>query len=350
MRSRAGRILKGRHISAVALVAAMAALLAPAGAGAVEPVLEVVVPGHSFPVAFTTEGGEVTAEMSDSESTVVHCASSSGQGELTGPRSAVAKYVFSGCVAEHPSAKCQSASANPEEIKTEQIPAELVYISQAKHEVGILLNPGKDVVYMTFECGKEPVEARGPFLAPVGPVNQEVTSFTATLSGLAGVQTPNEYENLRGELFKAIPEGSREGEPFVTTGVASTITIHSAVSGMIRAISAEEVQAKQHEEEVQRQHAAEVKQQEEAAAKRHQEEAAASKKYAEEVAAATRKHQEEEAAAAALEKKHQEEAAKKKRQLAKALKQCKRQSKHKRAQCEAKAKRRYGAKSKQKGK
>ncbi|HEY2768511.1 MAG TPA: hypothetical protein VGI76_09645, partial [Solirubrobacteraceae bacterium] len=295
MRSRAGRILKGRPISAVALVAAIAALLAPASAGAVEPVLEVVVPGHSFPVAFTTEGGAVTAEMSDSENTVVHCTSSSGQGELTGPRSAVAKYVFSGCVAEHPSAKCQSASANPEEIKTEQIPAELVYISQAKHEVGILLNPGKDVVYMTFECGKEPVEARGPFLAPVGPVNQEVTSFTATLSELAGAQTPNEYENLRGEIFKAIPEGSREGEPFVTTGVASTITIHSAVSGMIRAISTEEVQAKrheeevqakQHEEEVQSQHAADVKRQEEAAAKSHQEEAAASKKYAEEVAAA----------------------------------------------------------------
>lgn len=349
MRSRAGRILKGRHISAVALVAAMAALLAPASAGAVEPVLEVVVPGNSFPVAFTTEGGAVTAEMADFESTV-HCTSSSGHGELTGPRSAVAEYVFSGCTTENPTAKCQSASANPEEIKTGQIPAELVYISQAKHEVAILLNPGKEVVYMTFKCGGESAEARGPFLAPVGPVNQETTSLTATLSELAGAQTPNAYENLRGEIFKAIPEGSREGKPFVTTGVASTITVHSAVSGMIRAISAEEVQAKQHEEEVQRQHAAEVKQQEEAAAKRHEEEAAASKKYAEEVAAANRKHQEETAAAEALKKKHQEEAAKKKRQLTKALKQCKHQPKRKRAQCEAKAERRYGAKGKGKRK
>ncbi|HEY3828103.1 MAG TPA: hypothetical protein VGL57_02795 [Solirubrobacteraceae bacterium] len=333
----------------------MALLLVPAGAAAVEPVLEFVVPGNAFPVAFTTEGGAVTAEMAGFAS-VVNCSASHGEGELTGPRSAVAKYVFTGCVTEHGSStKCQSATAlNEGEITTGQIPAELVYISQAKHAVAILLNPdntlSEDIVYMTFKCGGESVEARGPFLAAVGPVNQEANSFTTTLSQLAGAQTPDEYENLRGEMFKAIPEASREGNPFVTTGVASTITVHSAVSGTIRAISAEEVLTKQHEEEAQRQHAAEVKQQEEAAAKRHQEEAAAAKKHEEEeVAAATKKRQEEEAAAG--KQKRQEEAAKRKRLLAKALRQCKRQpTKHRRAQCEARAKRRYGAKRKQKRK
>lgn len=358
MRLRASWILRGHHVSAVALVATMALLLVPAGAAAVEPVLEFVVPENSFPVAFTTEGGEVTAEMPDFAS-VVHCSASHGEGELTGPHSAVAKYVFTGCVTEHGSStKCKSATTlNEGEITTGQIPAELVYISQAKHEVAILLNPdntlSEDLTYMTFTCGGESVEARGPFLAAVGPVNQEANSFTTTLSQLAGAQTPDEYENLRGEMFKAIPEASREGKPFVTTGVASTITVHSAVSGTIRAFSTEEVLTKQHEEEAEaqrRQHAAEVKQQEEAAAKRHQEEAAAaSKKHEEEVAAATKKRQEEEAAAG--KQKRQEEAAKRKRLRAKALRQCKRQpTKHRRAQCEARAKRRYGAKRKQKRK
>jgi hypothetical protein len=355
MRLRKRRTLRGRDTLIAALIAASALLLAPAGAAAVEPVLEFVVPGNSFPVAFTTEGGAVTAEMAGFSS-VVSCSASHGEGELTGPRSAVAKYVFTGCVAEQGSStKCQSATAlNEGEITTGEIPAELVYISQAKHEAGILLNPdntlSEEIVYMTFKCGGESVEARGPFLAAAGPVNHEANSFTTTLSQLAGAQTPDEYENLRGEKFKAIPEASREGKPFVTTGVASTITVHSAVSGTIRAISAEEVQTKQ--EEVQRQHAAEVKQQEEAAAKRHQEEvAAAGRKHEEEVAAAAKKKQEEEAAAAAAKQKRQEEAAKQKRLLTKALKQCKRQpTKHKRAQCEAKAKRRYGAKRTQKRK
>jgi hypothetical protein len=42
------------------------------------------------------------------------------------------------------------------------IEADLVYIDQAKHEVGMLLNPGGGL-YMTFECGGESVEAIGRF-------------------------------------------------------------------------------------------------------------------------------------------------------------------------------------------
>lgn len=64
-----------------------------------------------------------------------------------------------------------------------------MYIDQAKHEVGMLLNPDGGI-YMNFECGGESVEAIGPFLSPVGPINKEATSFTATLSQSDGVQTP----------------------------------------------------------------------------------------------------------------------------------------------------------------
>jgi hypothetical protein len=350
-------MLHGRHAAVAALIAAIALSLAPAGAAAAEPVLEFVVPNNSFPLAVTTEGGAVSAEMSGF-GILMHCTASHGEGEITGPRTAVARFVFTGCTTKGgASVKCQSVGASAEEIKTGTIAEELVYLDQAKHEVAILVNPS-GWVYMEFECGGEHAEARGPFLAAVGPVNEEASSFTTTLSDLAGEQTPDEYENLRGERFKAIPEGSRNGKPFVTTGVEGTIVIDPAQAGSVRAISVEEVQAKEHEEAVQREHAAEAKQHEqeakqheEAALRQHeqevkQQEEAAAKRRQEEAAA--KQHEEEAAAAAttAAKQKRQEEAAKQKRLLAKALKQCKRQPAKRRAQCKAKAEKRYGAKQK----
>jgi hypothetical protein len=276
----------------------LAALLVPAGASAASPVLEFVPHGASLPVSFTTEGGPVIAELAGF-SKVVHCSGSAGQGEITGPRTAVAKYEFTGCVAQTGSmveAKCKSEGApNPEEITTGPIAAELVYLDQAKREVGILLNPGGGI-YMTFECGGELTEARGPFLASVTPVNEAASSFTATLTESNALQTPDEYENAAGEKHKATPEGNREGAGWVTTGVASAITVHPSAPIEIRAITAAEVEARQHEAEArQRDDEAKAAAAAAAAAKKQQEEAAARKRHEEEVAAANKKHTEEEA-------------------------------------------------------
>jgi hypothetical protein len=213
-------------------------------------------------------------------------------------------------------AQCKSDSApNPEEILAEEIEADLVYINQAKHEVGMLLNPGGGI-YMTFKCGGELVEASGPFLSPVGPINQESTIFTATLSRLGAVQTPSEYENALGEKRQAIPMGKREGNPsWKTTGVELAFTIHPSTSLQIKAITAAEIEAKQREEE----------------------------------AAATKKRQDEEAAAAAATKRRQEEEARLERLrrslLSGTLKQCRQaaHSKHKRVRCEKRAKKKYGS-------
>jgi hypothetical protein len=289
-----------------ALIAASAtvvlgALLMPGSAGAASPVLEFVAPGGSLPVSFTSAGGPVVAELAGFE-TVVHCAGSSGEGEITGPRATVSKYEFTGCVASAPGsksvAKCKSEDANPEEIRTGPIAAELVYLDRAKREVGILVNPGGGI-YMSFECGGESTEARGPFLSSVTPVNEEASSFTATLTESAAMQTPDEYENAAGEKRKATPEGKRGSHEWVTTGVATTITVHPSVSVEIRAIAAEEAEAKQREEEArqreQRRHEEEASAA--ASAKRHQEEEAAAKKHHEEEIAAASKRQEEERAA-----------------------------------------------------
>lgn len=226
--------LGGMCICVVALLAAFV----PANASAASPVLEFVIPGHGFPTSFLADGGEVTAEMTGFD-TVVHCTGSHGKGEIIGPRSTISSYVFTGCETQGGTDgghKCESSGANEKEITTGMIDGELVYIDQAKHEVGILLNPSGGV-YMNFECGGEEVEARGGFLAPAGPINQEATSFTATLSRSGAMQTPDEYENANSEKRQAIPMGKRGTQPLVTTGVALGFAISSSFSGEIKAIA-----------------------------------------------------------------------------------------------------------------
>jgi hypothetical protein len=346
--SRVGQLLQSRHLCAVALVAAMALLIVPAGASAASPVLEFVVPGNTFPVNLTTEGGEVTAE--GFSGAVMTCAHSSGQGEITGPRRAIAKYEFTECKTASPgSQKCKSEGAGAEEIKTGPVEAELVYISQKNREVAVLLNP-RGGTYMKFECGGIPARGEGLFLAPGGPLNTETTSFTTMLSKSGGVQTPDEYEGAGGEKLKAIPLGEKNNNSMLEpTGVESTITVTTAEPVEVRAITAEEIEAKQREE---------AKKQEEALQKQEAtllELGEAFKKVEEhakqleaanaQLAAAARKDQEE---AGATKKKLEELKAKshppsRPQLLAKALKTCKKRPKKQRPRCVASAHRKYGA-------
>jgi hypothetical protein len=280
---RVGRLLRIRGAPVAVLTMTMALLLVPASASATSPVLEFVVPGSHFPVAFTTESESVTAEMANFAN-VVHCEASHGEGEITGPRSTVSEYTLTGCKTESPSnEKCRSAGAEEEEIRTGLIEADLVYIDQAKLEVAMLLNPDGGI-YIAFECGHESATGSGPFLARVGPINTEANVFEATLSQTDSMQTPSEYEGPDGETLPAVPMGEHGGGELVTTGVEAMFTVHSSVSGYIKAVSSEEIEAKKHAEEA-------------ATKKRQEEEEIAAKKRLEEEAAAARKHQEAEAAA-----------------------------------------------------
>jgi hypothetical protein len=360
---RGSQPLRGRHLCAVALVVAMALLLVPADASAVSPVLEFVVPGHSLPVSFATESGAVSAEMAGFES-LVHCTASHGEGEITGPRSTVSEYRLTGCVTERGShEKCKSAGASQEEIRTGPIDAELVYIDQAGLEVGMLLNPGGGT-YIAFECGGVSAEGQGPFLAPVGPINQEATSFTATLSQLDSVQTPDGYENEKGERLQAIPTGRKGTDKFVPTGVEAAFTVHPVVPVEIKAVTAGEIEAKQHEEEAKKQEETLQKQEatlqkQEATLKKQEEALKKAEEHAKQIGEEAKKHEEALNAQIAAIKKHlEEEAAKKKQEeskpptraqlLSKALTKCKKQPKNKRAQCVAEATKKYGHKAKKK--
>jgi hypothetical protein len=342
------------------LVAATALLLVPAGASAASPVLEFVAPGHSLPVSFTTAGGEVTAE--GFSGAVMTCAHSSGQGEITGPRRAIAKYEFTEC--KTGSQKCKSEGAGAEEIKTGLIEAELVYIDQKNREVAVLLNPHGGT-YMSFECGGTPARGEGPFLATGDPLNTETTSFATTLSKLGGVQAPDEYEGAGGEKLKAIPFGEKNNNLMLEpTGVESTITVTTAVPVEVRAITAEEVEVRQHEEAKKQEEALQTL---ETALKKQEEALKKAEEHAKQLAGEAKKHEEEVTAQlAATVKKYQEEAAATKKQLeatekqlaaieakiqpptrarllAKALRACQKQPKKQRARCVASAHKKYGA-------
>jgi hypothetical protein len=320
------RRLRGAWAGFGALIVAVVLAVGAGSAGAAEPVLEFTSGSSALPFQFNAQGGEVTAVLSNFD-TVVHCERSLGLGEIVGPRTAFSTYSFTGCETQgggEGGYECHSPTALPKEIQTPPIEAELVFIDQASKEVGMLLDPHGGV-YMEFECGGENVKALGPFLSPVGPVNQEGTSFTASLFRSGATQLPGAYESLTGEALLAVPTGQRELSSG-TTGVELSFAIHTYQPLMIKAITAAEVEAKQRGEEVE-------------ARKRHDDE----------VAAAARKHAEEEAA----QKRQEEEAAKARErrrakatalahQRSKALKQCRRaDAKRVRVRCEARAKKRY---------
>jgi len=314
------RLHAGQILVAGLCVAALAVLTltgGPAQARAASPVLEFVSSTSAFPIGFTADGGEVTAALADFDS-VVECTDSEGEGEIVGPRSTLSKYVFTGCEAQgggEDGEQCQSEGADPEEIRTGTIEAELVYIDQAKHQVGMLLNPSGGI-YMNFTCGGQSVKARGSFLSPIDPINQETTSFAAILSRSGAVQTPSEYENAIGEKRQAIPMGERGANPLATTGVELAFAINPAAPLEIKAVTAAEIEAKQREE----------------------------------AAAATKKRLEEEAATAAAIKRREEEEAKtaqlrRARLRSQALARCRKiPAKEKRVRCVKRVKKKYSAK------
>jgi hypothetical protein len=277
-------------------------LSAPTAASAASPVLEYAVPAGP-PVTFTVEGGELTAEM-EGLGSLLHCEGSWGEGEITGPRSTVSEYTFTGCTSERGShVKCESAGEPEGEITTGQIEAELVWISQARREVGELLDPSGHP-YIEFKCEGISAVGYGPFLAPVTPIDSEATSFTATLNKSGAMQIPDEYEGAGGEAIPAIPRARHGTDPeLLTTGVESIFAVHSSALVDVEAVTAQEVELeqqaqqqawqqaqKQREEAETRQR--QQKQDEEAAAvaaaaaKKHQEEAAAKTQHEEELASA----------------------------------------------------------------
>jgi hypothetical protein len=325
-------------LGVVALIAALALAIVPARASAATPVLEFASPGVSFPIEFEAFSDDVSARLGDFDK-VVNCEEAEGGGDITGPRTTSSIYFFYGCVAEDIGGgnpvECVSPDAvEEEEIRSERIEAEPVYLDQSKHEVAMLLNPGGGT-YMEFACGATDIVAQGSFLAPVTPVNTLISFFTAKLTRNGNAQIPTQYEDLSGVKHQAIPTAIVNGTAPDYSGVGLTFAIATGVPLEIKSVNAAEVEAKQRAEE---EAAAKKRQEEEAAAKKRQEDEAAAKKRAEEETAAKEALARRLAERKAIAKKVAHE-----RQLrAKGLKRCRGLgSKPRRIRCETRVKKKY---------
>jgi hypothetical protein len=159
--------------------------------------------GHTN-LKYTLAGGFATFENNQRES--LSCSASTGEGEITGAKTATGKLKLTGCAIN--GTRCQTQGAMAGEIVTGTLPVELVYISKERHEAGLVFN-FQSSTFASWSCGiTNGFGMRLSVIALVTPVNSNVATHTVTLAKTAniGEQNPTKYENGEGQLITAWPE------------------------------------------------------------------------------------------------------------------------------------------------
>ena len=131
-------------------------------------------------VAFKETGTGST--MSSGTAVDLVCASSTGKGKLTGPKSLSEKIVYSGC--ENGAAvKCQSGKT-PGEIKSGKLVGTLVYALKGSALVpAVEIAPASGTTVFKYSCGtKAKAVVSGQILGAVGPVESSSTELTETFA------------------------------------------------------------------------------------------------------------------------------------------------------------------------
>jgi hypothetical protein len=154
---------------------------------------------------FSSKSGAGKLETSSGET--VSCTADTDRGEVEGASGS--KKVtdvlisFTGCTSKILTItyKCQTAGANPEEIKTTDLEGELGYIKKAAPvEVGLLLKPKGTNLFAEFECvhntEKIIIKVKGSIIGKITPINKLVD--------------PGEHATLTYE------KGAKTGEPEIT--------------------------------------------------------------------------------------------------------------------------------------
>lgn len=203
--------------SRLVLVAMAALLLVGALGVASASATEVLkfVPKTHFPQLYTISGGESALTSSSGEPSLT-CESVTGQGEVTGTKTATAKLTFKKCKDTFID-KCQSGIEVPEgEIKTGTLAVQLVYTSKEHHEAALDLNyfvpKGTIPQFAKWVCTEfgtfsHEGQSRGSVVAPVTPVNKSALSYTVSLVEAGHHQKPASYETEAGtKVNEVFPE------------------------------------------------------------------------------------------------------------------------------------------------
>jgi hypothetical protein len=144
----------------------------------------------------------------------ITCKTVSGSGEVTGVKTATSKVTFEGCTSS--GFKC-TAGKTAGNIETE-INGELVWLSKSGLKAGQKLSLAKE---LSVTCAIIKIAVKGSSLCPVEPVNTKTTTIKLVCTQTGGKQSFTEYENEKGEKFKAVTE-SNKGGGFEESGLSST--------------------------------------------------------------------------------------------------------------------------------
>jgi hypothetical protein len=165
------------------------------------------------PARFSFTGNATTIESGTAS---VTCQAVGGSAEFL-PNELNGKLTLKGCsgkVSGIPIAHCTSSGAATGEIRTNELGDRLVYLSQAKHEVGMLFGAGEVTPFASFACGANNEVLKGSLLARISPVNTITAHFPIAAIGKGGVQELSQYEGEKGEKLSAQLELSPGGGPF----------------------------------------------------------------------------------------------------------------------------------------
>jgi hypothetical protein len=141
------------------------------------------------------------------------CTSGSAEGQFTGVKTATVSFKFIGC--GDGGSACTTEGDESGEITTASMPAQLVYLSKAKHEAGLVVNYHEETPQIaTWSCpGAVDAGIQGSIIVPIAPVNTKTKSYTLHFVGTKGVQQPSAFEGVE-EKFSAFPEMSLLGDGY----------------------------------------------------------------------------------------------------------------------------------------
>jgi hypothetical protein len=152
------------------------------------------------PVAFK-QSSTGTTLRSDSGVELV-CASSSGKGKLTGPKTLTVKTTYTGCETAA-GTTCQSGKA-PGEIKSAKIAGALVHALKGTLFVpAIELGATSGTSLLKYTCGAKKVVVSGHVLGAIGPLEVPTTELTETFA--EGEEPEPECGRQEIQLIEGVP-------------------------------------------------------------------------------------------------------------------------------------------------
>jgi hypothetical protein len=133
------------------------------------------------------------------------CRTVSMKGKVTGPKTVLGKFVFSGCESRSLSCRSEGGREVTGEIETAELKGSLVYISKTAKTLGLVFKPASGELVDRLNCSLAKSEVRGGIVVPIGPGNV----FTKSLAqgalevarGAEGTysQVIKEYETQAGK-------------------------------------------------------------------------------------------------------------------------------------------------------